>query len=1253
VGNDAALAAAGPQHQPERWVPRDWLFGEVGDWLATDSKALILQGPPGAGKTEAARQLVSPEGALFPVHASFFCGDTPVPPTAQAVLESLAEQLIGTLPDYWEQMLELRRRDMRQGIHIEVGSVGDNAVFTAFETLDFGHRRSAEAVLEDLFQTPFRALEAAGLLPGDVFAVIDGIDGTASALDEPRLDDPLFRALAVIPRLRVVATRRPQEDSHASPPAHVEVVDLDDARSAGDVEKYLSVRLSGDDLMMTRYLPHLIRLSGRNLLVARYLADNVDLLPLAALETMTGELEARDEVYDELLRRQIQQSGGSSPERQERFRKVLAIIAQGRDVTGMPVLLVERAAEKLLGEPQGSAIVRDIVRACWSFVHVEPDADGVAAVRPYHPSFRDYLLSPRGGGRSLGRPSDDAAAVHKVIAALLAEQWEREATGAAPPAGDAERELTSYRLGHFLAHLALAGGYGPDGLPIQVADRPQLIFQVAERHGAPYLLRQLGQLAARARPSQPEMWLLNIVTGIQLPNLIDLPAEELEGRFFQQLLAQARMIGAVDLAAELLAELTLRQPDVLVTRWATGRSDRLPVLHHLSHGSTVITTLSPLGDDAVAVAAADGAVTIWDIVAGTRLRTLADGAGSALRALAVTDRQRLLAAGGDDGMGYCWNPRTGAPLPPYSFGAPVSLLTAVPGSDQVLVGMPTAVSLWDPAAGRSIALSCPADAGTVIAVLAVPGSPLAVVRSRGWIGLFDHAAGDPAGTAADTGPVCCAAFSGCGRYLATGHPDGTVTVRDVHDPLPRPQKRQAEAGARISAMAVGTAARRTELIITGDREGSVTAWNAARELRAWSRQGTQRGLEPAGGGAHSGEVTAVAVVGSAGYAVTAGRDGLSNVWDLPTGQRRHHVVCGSPVTAIATSRDGQYALSGTNRGEVLVSRVWAGEGPAYLPGQDGPVSAAVAVGGAFVTVAGRGVRARDSSDGRVLQDWAHAAEVKSIASLGEEVITGSTDGAVRLWSPRSPEPVRVLVADGPPVTAVATGGGDTIVVGSADGVIRAWHGDLPPPRTTNAGARVENLLVDRAGMHAVSTHSDRSARIWDLSSGVMIAEFRDLLMTVVAVAASADGSWLAMGCQDGTVLVAGFQDGRIVARIGQQWPRLLSCLAFTGTGERLVVGYDDGSARLWDMPGAAWTPERLLHPRAVASVVRVGARHFVTGSEDGSMGLWHLRDSDPTVELRAHLIVAAPVTCLAPGAFPGSVLAGTADGDAICATFGS
>jgi WD40 repeat protein len=269
------------------------------------------------------------------------------------------------------------------------------------------------------------------------------------------------------------------------------------------------------------------------------------------------------------------------------------------------------------------------------------------------------------------------------------------------------------------------------------------------------------------------------------------------------------------------------------------------------------------------------------------------------------------------------------------------------------------------------------------------------------------------------------------------------------------------------------------------------------------------------------------------------------------------------------------------------------------------------------------------------------------------VITGSTDGAVRLWSPRSPEPVRVLVADGPPVTAVATGGGDTIVVGSADGVIRAWHGDLPPPRTTNAGARVENLLVDRAGMHAVSTHSDRSARIWDLSSGVMIAEFRDLLMTVVAVAASADGSWLAMGCQDGTVLVAGFQDGRIVARIGQQWPRLLSCLAFTGTGERLVVGYDDGSARLWDMPAAAWTPERLLHPRAVASVVRVGARHFVTGSEDGSMGLWHLRDSDPTVELRAHLIVAAPVTCLAPGAFPGSVLAGTADGDAICATFGS
>jgi WD40 repeat protein len=1253
VGDDAALAAAGPGRPPEPWVPRHWLFGEVGRWRGTGGRALILQGPPGAGKTAAARQLVSPEGALFPVHASFFCGDTPVPPTAQAVLEALKDQLIHTLPGYSEQMQELYRRDMQQGVQIEVESVEAGAAFIAIGALNLAHRRSTEALLEDLFQTPFRTLEAGGQLPDDVFAVIDGIDGTASALDQPRLEDPLLRALADIPRLRLVATRRPQEDPHAGSPAHVEVFDLDDARSADDVEKYLSVRLSGDDLMMTQYLPHLIRLSGRNLLVARYLADNVDLLPLAALETMTGELIARDEVYDELLRRQVQQSGGSSPEWQERFRKVLAIIAQGRDVSGMPVLLVERAAEKLLGEPEGSTTVRDIMRACRSFIQVEPDDDGVAAVRPYHPSFRDYLLSPRGGGSALGRPSDDAAVVHKVIAALLAEQWEREATGAQPPAGDAERELTPYRLGHFLAHLASADGYGPDGSPIRVADRPQLIFQIAERHGVPYLLRQLGQVAGQARRSQPEMWLLNVVAGIQLPNLIDLPAQELEDRFFQQLLAQARMIGAVDLATELLAELRLRQLSAFVTTWATGRSDRLPVLHQLGHGSTMITALAPLGDDTVAVAAADGAVRIWDIVAGTRLRTLGDGHGYAVRALVVTDRQSLLVAGCDDGMGYCWNPRTGAPLLPHSFGAPVSLLTAVPGSDQVLAGLPTTVSLWDPADGRSTTLNCPADADAVIAVLAALGSPLVVVRSGGWIGLFDRATGDPAGTAADAGPVCCAALSDCGRYLATGHPDGTVTVWDMHDPPLRPRKQQAASRARISAMAAGPAARGTGLIITGDREGSVTAWNAARGLPVWSRQGTQRGLTPTGGGAHSGEVTAAAVVGSARYALTGGRDGLSNVWDLPTGERRHHLLCGSPVTAVATNRDGQYALTGTNRGEVLVSRVWAGEGPACLPSQDAPVSAAVAVGGAFVTVAGRGVRAWDSSDGRVLQDWAHAAEVRSMASLGGEVITGSADGAVRLWSPRSREPVRVLVAGGPAVTAVAAGGDDTIVAGSADGVIRAWRDGLLQPRATNAGAPVENLLVDRTGKNAVSTHSDRSARIWDLSSGAVIAEFQDLLMTVVAVAASADGSWLAMGCQDGTVLVAGFQDGRVVARIGQQWPRLLSCLAFTGTGERLVVGYDDGSARLWDMPAAAWTPERLLHPGAVASVVPLGAQDFVTGSEDGSVGLWRLRDRGPTVELRAHLIAAGPIRCLAAEPSSGSVLAGTASGDVLCATVGS
>ena len=335
----------------------------------------------------------------------------------------------------------------------------------------------------------------------------------------------------------------------------------------------------------------------------------------------------------------------------------------------------------------------------------------------------------------------------------------------------------------------------------------------------------------------------------------------------------------------------------------------------MSHGSTVITTLSPLGDDAVAVAAADGAVTIWDIVAGTRLRTLADGAGSTLRALTVTDRQRLLAAGGDDGMGYCWNPRTGAPLPPYSFGAPVSLITAVPDSDRVVVATATSVSLWDPMAVPETVLALPDEAGRVVAVLAPHGSPLVVICSAGWTGLFDPVSGEALDHAAGKGPVTCAALSDSGRYLAVGCLDGTVTIRDLSD-LHRRLREQEPFGTRISALGAGSGSRGVPLIVGGDREGSVAAWNAANGRQAWRRPAAQARSAPLRGSAHRGEVTAVAVAGPAGYALTGGRDGLANVWDLRTGERRHHFPCGGPVTALTFSRDSQYAAAGTSQGEL-------------------------------------------------------------------------------------------------------------------------------------------------------------------------------------------------------------------------------------------------------------------------------------------------------------------------------------------------
>ena len=335
------------------------------------------------------------------------------------------------------------------------------------------------------------------------------------------------------------------------------------------------------------------------------------------------------------------------------------------------------------------------------------------------------------------------------------------------------------------------------------------------------------------------------------------------------------------------------------------------------------------------------------------------------------------------------------------------------------------------------------------------------------------------------------------------------------------------------------------------------------------------------------------------------------------------------------------------RESCVVGRVWIADGLTPLHGHDDPVSAAVVAAGGFVTAAGQSVRLWSLADGGVVQDWECPAEVLSIAQAGGDLLAGSADGSARLLSPRLPRPAWDFQGDGAPVTAVAAGGPDTVVAGCGDGVIRAWS-QGSTPLVIQTGSRVEGLLVVSAGTKAVSTHRDRSAYVWDLSSGMPVAEFRDLLMTVAALGVNPDGTLVAMGCQDGSVLIVDTRNGGVMTRIQRRPDTLLTCLAFVGEGEHLAVGYDDGSGRLWNVAASAWWPERLVHPGAVAAITPVGARHFLSGSDDGSVGLWRLPDQERTVGLCAHLLIAAPVTCLAASTLAEPILAGTASGDVIC-----
>lgn len=294
--------------------------------------------------------------------------------------------------------------------------------------------------------------------------------------------------------------------------------------------------------------------------------------------------------------------------------------------------------------------------------------------------------------------------------------------------------------------------------------------------------------------------------------------------------------------------------------------------------------------------------------------------------------------------------------------------------------------------------------------------------------------------------------------------------------------------------------------------------------------------------------------------------------------------------------------------------------------------------------------------------------------------TASLDGGVHIWDVEDGSQYALIHDHQQMVEGLSFNAKGLLLTASHDGTARLW--DTDGVLITNLQHQKPPTFVEFSpdGSHVVTGGQDRVAHIWDVKSGIEIAQLETIRDQLQEAVYSPDGGQVATGSKGGTIAIWDAETGRqdlelkghsfavTDIRYDPQGSTLLSTsidgtarLWNTQTGSQLAVlkangnlqkslfspdgklvltTLDDNTVTLWQTNGEEMA--RLVgHADGVtAAAFSPDGRWVATGSLDGTAILWSLPAGQPVLTLKGH---SAPLTDVAFSADSSSILTASRD----------
>ncbi|BAY07110.1 WD40 repeat domain-containing protein [Calothrix sp. NIES-2098] len=280
---------------------------------------------------------------------------------------------------------------------------------------------------------------------------------------------------------------------------------------------------------------------------------------------------------------------------------------------------------------------------------------------------------------------------------------------------------------------------------------------------------------------------------------------------------------------------------------------------------------------------------------------------------------------------------------------------------------------------------------------------------------------------------------------------------------------------------------------------------------------------------HTGDISSIAIAPDGEMLVSGGADKTIKVWNLQKGELIRTLTENlGEISSVAVSCDGNYLAVGSCQHPKSNVKVWhlkTGKLLHTLLGHQKPVKVVViSPDGQLLASGSHKIKIWHLHKGdRICTLWhSSAVDAAAISPDGTILASGSSDSKIRLWNPRTGDPLRTLIGHSGGIKSLAISPDGTMLFsGSVDTTIKIWHLITGKLLDTLAGHsdEVKSIAVSSDGEILWSSSADTTIKMWRLSTGELLYTLTGHSQEVNSIALSANGKFLASGSADRTIKI--------------------------------------------------------------------------------------------------------------------------------------